>query len=452
MSLGEQGETIAIIGAAGKMGRGISQMLVQEVCRAECEKRQDISCETSRIQLIDSNEEMLFAFRRSLKDILRTFAEKNIQTLRSYALNNKYLVSNEDVIEAFVNNCLESIQLSTDLNTARNASLIFEAAAENIEIKSRILKTLAELCSKDTFFFSNTSSIPISFLAEKAKLNGRIIGLHFYNPAPVQKLLEVVIPKGTLEPLVHLAEEIGRRLNKHAVPSADISGFIGNGHMIREMGMILREAEALSNEYPLEEAVYLFNRVYQVYLLRPMGLFQLMDFVGLDICSQIATVMEQFLEQPIRLTLCEKMLEKGIKGGLSSEGKQQPGFFSYKGKDIEGIYNWQTSAYELLSADKIERWNSVLGAMPEDRLTWKQLSREDLNRETKINKHFYEITTSSELGCAWAKKFLGVSADIAELLVKDKVAAKIEDVDTVLELGFHHLYAPRRALNFTKDN
>lgn len=435
---------IAVIGAGGKMGRGISLLLLLEMVRAETERQQDITLGKCRLCLIDSNYDSLYVMVRQLRPQIRAYAEKNIQKLRNYCLKNEKLISNTEIIEAFCDSCLRSIEIGSELSYAKGSKLIFEAIFEDPKIKVETLTYLMGICP-DAYYFSNTSSIPVSFLAEKSGLMNKIVGLHFYNPPTAQKLIETIYPQNISQELRQITDEICQRLNKVIIPSADVAGFIGNGHMIREMVYANQQVTKLYPRYSKMEAIYFINYVTQHFLIRPMGIFQLMDFVGLDICLQIAQVMSTFLKEDLALPLCKELIDRGNKGGIDYDGSQKKGFFSYQKHEIVGVFDWDSGDYKPLTAPVIEQYNKILGSLPKNHIPWKKMQN-DINKDAKLNQYFLALGEEDSEGAHLAIAFLERSAQIAEELVQHRVAQKIEDVDSLLEKGFHHLYPPRFAL------
>ena len=185
------------------------------------------------------------------------------------------------MIELYVTALNALVMLTTDLTQASQARLVFEAMPEVESLKLTTLRRLHELCDQDTWFLSNTSSIPIEALDSGASLRGRIVGFHFYNPPPVQKLLELIPATSTLPALVTLAEQIAQRLGKTVVFSRDVAGFIGNGQFIRECLYALSMARESCEKSAHTEAMYAVNKASADGLLRPMGIFQVMDYAGL---------------------------------------------------------------------------------------------------------------------------------------------------------------------------
>ena len=173
--------------------------------------------------------------------------------------------------------------LFRSMESAYDSHLIFEAIAENPDLKTSIFKKINENSEGEPWFFTNTSSIPIARLNDSANLNGRILGFHFYNPPAVQRLVELITIPGNSAVMIDFAKAYAKNLRKVLVPSNDVAGFIGNGHFMRDALYGISEAEKLTEKFSFAQAVYIVNKVTQDFLLRPMGIFQLIDYVGVDV-------------------------------------------------------------------------------------------------------------------------------------------------------------------------
>lgn len=435
----------AVLGAGGKMGSGISLLILQEMARNEAEKNGSFSSD-SVLYLIDKNESSHVPLKQYLKGQLKKYAEKNIITLRNYFKDRKDLVENSEIIEAFTDGALSMVRLDSETKRAAGAKLVFEAILERIDVKSQVYSELGALSSKDTYFLTNTSSIPISLIDKKANLNGRIIGFHFYNPPPVQRLVEIIAPEGTAEGLVTLSKELGKRLNKTLVPSNDIAGFIGNGHFMRDILFGDALVTELSKDRSLYQAIDLVNTVSQDYMVRPMGIFQLADYVGLDICRLIMTIMTEYGKDTLKSPLIDSMLDAGIAGGQYPDGSQKNGFFLYEKGKPAGIYSLLEKRYILYSEGSWKTENeSFLGGLPAGHESWKSLMK-DRNSKEKLKVYFTNLFASSTKGSDIARRYLLESRSIAEDLVKNGIANAMEDVNIVLKNGFFHIYGPQNEL------
>lgn len=441
MQLDEALENVAILGAGGKMGSGIAFLLLHEMLKVELKKTGRTGSGQFRLYLIDANPHCFSSLKSYLhKQILKS-AEKEINTLRQFYSQNPRLVSNEEIIQDYVRGALDSLYFDTHVESAKNATLIFEAILEDLDTKVQVFRHIQEEEAKKRFYFTNTSSIPIHLLSEKAGLGGCIIGYHFYNPPVVQKLLEIIVPSEADPDLVHMAGDLAQRLKKIVVYAEDVAGFIGNGHMIREIVFACNKAEVLSSKYPYPESIYMVNRVTQDWLMRPMGIFQLMDYVGLDVCKHICGIMRNYLSDPtLKVPLLEQMLEKGCRGGQNADGSQKNGFFSYTKEGISGIYSlkdmkyisWNEAVWKYLCDER-------LGKLPQGHVSWKSLHKEK-HPEHSIKGCLKNILEENTLGSQLAQDFLENSFLISRKLVHEHVAHSLNDVETVLKNGFYHLY------------
>jgi len=329
----------------------------------------------------------------------------------------------------------------TTLESAYESNLIFEAASENPELKIKLFSQINLNNKNKPWFFTNTSSIPIGYLDKEAKLEGRILGVHFYNPPAVQKLVEVIKSEKTISELPEFANQFIKSLRKIEVPSYDVAGFIGNGHFMRDALYGMNEAMKLTAEMSYVEAVYAINKITQDYLIRPMGIFQLIDYVGVDVCQYIMKVMKPHVtDEDIHSPLLDKFMELGVKGGQNSDGSQKDGFLKYeKGKPV-GIYDPEKKQYVTI-ADFAAKCDEKLGTMPASIKPWKAVIGNPAKEEI-FRQYFTELKTMKTLGAQIAKSYAIRSKNIGLKLVKDKVAYNEKDVNTVLLTGFFHAYGP----------
>jgi len=429
-------EQVTVMGAAGKMGCGISLLLAQELARLK--HRQGSREKTYRLTLIDVRQEGLRDLLKYIETQAVRQANRNIESLRPLYPGCEGAKANEQVAHAFVADTLSVIRTTTDCRQARDARLVFEAVPETEAVKIETLRELKETCPEDAFFLSNTSSLPIQFLDREAGLDGRIIGFHFYNPPAVQELVELIPARTTRPELAELARDIGRRLNKRLVPSRDVAGFIGNGHFIRDALHAVREARRLRDRFGESGAIYALNRVSREGLVRPMGIFQLIDYVGIDVVASILQVMTRHTEgETFTAELIDRMVAKGILGGQRADGTQRDGFFRYEGRQPASVYASEREGYvPLRTFDQVDR---ALG--PLAGVEWKDL-RGDPDRARKLGDHFARLASQDTLGARLTMAYLSASRRVGETLVSDGIAASGEDVNTVLTSGFHHLYGP----------
>ena len=424
-----------VLGAAGKMGSGISLLLLQEMA----------DMPGTCLTLLDSNIKGFEPLRKYLRDHLKKNAERSINQLREKYAAREDLVNNADIIEAHVEQAMDRVRCVTSPEECPGAKLIFEAIVEDVDAKVEIFKKIDACTGHTAYYFTNTSSIPLHVLQEKSHLKGRLIGFHFYNPPPVQKLLEVVVPEKIDPKLRECAINIAERLKKTIVISKDVAGFIGNGYFIREIVDACQKVRDLSQTMPQTEALATVNRVTQDFLLRPMGIFQLLDYVGIDVCQRIGKIMTTYLPRPHASfidPLIDAMVAAGAIGGQNPDGSQKPGFFCYEKGQPAAIYDLNQRDYVAIPDNK-------LGGMPKGYVPWKVLSK-DPKRQDKIAAYFNSLWQTQSLGAELSQVFLKQSQTIAHGLVKDGIARSIADVNTVLQQGFFHLYdvdVPFMALN-----
>ena len=438
MNLDELLENVSVIGAAGKMGSGISVLIAQEVAKLKIKNPDKIY----KVNLIDVNKQGVEGLRKYIKAQTIKVAEKSIVSLRHTYKSREDIVENWEVIDAFVDETLGVLNFGTDFELAKNSKIVFEAIIENEELKIKILKELKAICPEDTLFFTNTSSIPIRFLDKGAGLEGRIIGYHFYNPPVVQKLLELISSDETDKEFKDMANELGKRLGKKLVLSNDIAGFIGNGHFIRDGLYAISEVNRLKEKHPFPGAIYIINRISQDFLIRPMGIFQLIDYVGIDVFQCILRVMNKhlYVEVPLHSELIDKLMEKNIRGGQRADGSQKDGFLKYERNRPVGIYDVDKSEYVIIESFK-DKLDSQIGNPPVGFSPWRKLVREP-NKAGMLSTYFGNLRNGDGFGIELAKNYLARSKEIGERLVKDGVASSASDVSDVLINGFFWLYGP----------
>jgi 3-hydroxyacyl-CoA dehydrogenase len=433
----------AVLGAAGKMGRGIAQLVLEAMSLSEATQHHEAGSGRYQLTLVDIDMAALRQLKQQLRTHLSKYAEKIIIALRNHFAGNQSLISNREIIEYYVNGAMDNVQLSTAVEAASDALVIFEAVAENLELKSRLFRRLAS-GGQSPYIFSNTSSIPIGLLNSTSDLQGHIIGFHFYNPPPVQKLLEIIPAQATVEPLRQLAAELAVRLQKQVVTSQDVAGFIGNGYLIRELLYSCNLVAELQEEHTFPGALYIVDQVTRHWLLRPMGIFQLIDYVGLDVADAIWQIMNRYLPGGLEpCTLLTALLAAKQIGGQHLDGSQREGFFRYLHGQPTAVFESTASRYIAIDEPAAAPWrhpyDHILGDHPAEPWNWKSLHRYP-DRHLQIADYFKWLTETDTLGATLAKRYLQHTKATAQQLVTDQVAATLADVDTVLKSGFYHLY------------
>ena len=432
-------ESVAVLGAAGKMGSGI--LLLTAVSMADLSLKPENRQKTYTIQAIDVSPAGLAGLMRYLRTQVRKVAEKKMVWLRSVYADRPDLVENGQIIEEYVFDVLNLVRPTTRIEAAYDCRIVFEAIKEDPELKKQIFKKIDSSNPDGPWFLTNTSSIPISELDRDAGLGGRIIGFHFYNPPAVQKLLELISAESTVPNLEKFALEYASALGKLVVRSNDKAGFIGNGHFMRDALHGIGEAERLAAGMPLSEAIWLVNVVTQDYLVRPMGIFQLIDYVGVDVVDYIMGVMNpHYPGEDLSSSLLKALLGKGVRGGQNSDGSQKDGIFCYEKGKPAGVFSLETGTY--VPADRIrETCAERLGLPPASLLPWKQVVGSK-TRDEFFAGLFSELKTMDTPGALLALEYARRSKAIGNLLVEQGVAATAEDVNTVLLTGFFHAMGP----------
>ena len=221
-------KSISVLGASGKMGRGIVLLLVQHLFSVNFKNNVKFN-----LVAIDLNEEDLKNMLSYIEAQTLKYAERNYpQIIELYDKENPKR-SKEEWHKKYSADILDNITTSISFESAITSELIFEAVVEKLEVKVDLIRRIEENTSLKPYYFTNTSSIPIQSIEEEAKVKGRIIGLHFYNPPPVQKLLEIIKTENSSKEVESIAEGIAASLKKTIVYAPDFTSFIGNGQFIR---------------------------------------------------------------------------------------------------------------------------------------------------------------------------------------------------------------------------
>ena len=439
MDYAERLENVAVIGAAGKMGSGIVLLLAMEM--ADVGLKPGNGSRHRVLHAIDVSHQALGGLVKYLREQVQKAAEKRIVALRTVYADRADLVDNGDIVRQYVNDVLDVVRPTTTLEVAAEANIIFEAAPEDLGLKLKLFARTATDNPAGPWVFTNTSSIPIQEIDEKARLGGRVMGFHFYNPPAVQKLVELIRSRTTTDEVAAFAEALCKNLRKIVVPSADRAGFIGNGHFMRDLLHAVEEAARLRAGMPFVEAVYCVNRVSQDFLVRPMGIFQLVDYVGLDVCQCILAVMNPRLPgENLHSPLIDRLLEQGVRGGQNHDGSQKDGFLQYQQGKPSGIYDPDATRYVAFTEFQAA-CDARLGPLPEPGLPWKVAVR-DPARETLLAQFFGALRSMDTAGAELARRYGARSRDIGLKLVSDEVARNAHDVNQVLLTGFFHAYGP----------
>ena len=280
-------KNIAVIGA-GTMGNGIAHTFAQS---------------GFKVQLIDVSKDAL---------------KKGITTISK---NLDRMVAKEKITEAQKQDTLNNITLFTSITEGvEYAGLVVEAATENIDLKLKIFRQLDTDCPDDTILATNTSSISITQIAAETSRPEMVIGMHFMNPVPIMKLIEIIRGYNTSDEVTNTIMELSKSLGKIPVEVNDYPGFVANRIL---MPMINESIETLYNGVA---GVQEIDTVMKLGMAHPMGPLQLADFIGLDVCLSILNVMYDGFKNP-KYAPCPLLINMVRAGKLGI--KSGEGFYDY---------------------------------------------------------------------------------------------------------------------------
>jgi 3-hydroxybutyryl-CoA dehydrogenase len=249
-----------------------------------------------------------------LVDVNIESLEKAIQTISN---NLDRMVIKEKISELEKKNTLRNIIKQTNItNTSKNAVLVVEAATENLDLKLQIFNVLDNHYNQSTILASNTSSISITQIASSTKRPNKVIGMHFMNPVPLMKLVEVIKGYETDLETLQFINNITKKINKIPVEANDYPGFIANRILIPMIN------EAIESLHHGVSSVKNIDNIMKLGMGHPMGPLQLADFIGLDVCLSILDVMHEGFKSPkyVASPLLKKMVLAGKLGVKSKEG------------------------------------------------------------------------------------------------------------------------------------
>lgn len=254
----------------------------------------------------------LYGFEVSLIEISNDALQRGLKTI---SLNLDKQIKKENINQTDKAATLERISIYTDLKAGVDgAGLVIEAATENLEVKLNIFKQLGTLCTAETILATNTSSIAITQIAAVTNYPQNVIGMHFMNPVPLMKLVEIIKGKLTSVTVIETVKHLARQLDKVPVEVNDAPGFIANRilmPMINEAIFALHEGVAGVEE---------IDTVMKLGMGHPMGPLQLADFIGLDVCLAIIHILydgfktEKYLPCPLLAEMVSNN-ELGLKTG-----------------------------------------------------------------------------------------------------------------------------------------
>ena len=263
----------------------------------------------------------VFAMKGFNVTIVDVSAEALTKALATITKNLDRMVGKASITEEDKKNTLANITTATKLSEgAKDADLVVEAASENIEIKLRLFAELSTICKPTAILASNTSSISITKIAAATNKPGNVIGMHFMNPVPVMKLVEVIRGYSTTDVVTATIMALSKTLGKIPTEVNDYPGFIANRilmPMINEAIISLHEGVAGVEE---------IDTVMKLGMAHPMGPLQLADFIGLDVCLSIMRVLYDGFGNP-KYTPCPLLVNMVTAGHLGV--KTGSGFYQY---------------------------------------------------------------------------------------------------------------------------
>jgi 3-hydroxybutyryl-CoA dehydrogenase len=292
---------ITVIGA-GTMGNGIAHVFAQN---------------GFKVNLVDVSEE-------ALKKAVNTIS-KNLDRM----------ISKDKISETDKSNTLSNLSTINSIeNGVKDADLVIEAATENTALKLKIFKELDIYSPEKTILATNTSSISITKIAAATNRPGKVIGMHFMNPVPVMKLIEVIKGYSTSEAVLNSIMSLSKKLGKVPVEVNDYPGFVANKIL---MPMI---NEAIITLYEGVAGVQEIDTVMKLGMAHPMGPLQLADFIGLDVCLAILKVLQDGFGNP-KYAPCPLLVNMVTAGKLGIKSK-------------EGFYSWNHGTKELIVSDNFK--------------------------------------------------------------------------------------------------
>lgn len=280
-------KNVAVIGA-GTMGNGIAHTFAQN---------------DFRVQLIDVSQQAL---------------DKGLATIEA---NLERMLAKGTITQDIKNQTLANITTYTNLEEGvEYASLVVEAATENEELKKKIFKDLDNFCPEDTILASNTSSISITSIASVTSRPDRVIGMHFMNPVPLMKLVEIISGYSTSAETYETVKSMAEKLGKTPVSVQDYPGFVANRILIPMIN------EAIFTLHTGVAGVKEIDEIMKLGMAHPMGPLQLADFIGLDVCLSILNVMYQGYKDA-KFAPCPLLVNMVQAGKLGVKSKE--GFYDY---------------------------------------------------------------------------------------------------------------------------
>jgi len=279
---------VAVVGA-GTMGNGIAHVFA-------------LSEISEEVILVDLNAEIL------------ELAEGNIIKSLTRQLSKNFISKNE------MTNAIKKIKYSTTINSAYQCNLFIEAVKEDLDVKINVFEAIDKICNSDTILATNTSSISISKISASLEHKKNVIGMHFMNPVPIMKLVEIIKGEYTSNSILKRVLEYVSSINKIPIECNDSPGFISNRIL---MPMINEASYALMEGVATPEAI---DGIMKLGMSHPMGPLKLADLIGIDVCVSIMNVLKEGFNNK-KYTVCPLLVEMVEKNKLGIKTKE--GFYKY---------------------------------------------------------------------------------------------------------------------------
>ena len=253
-----------------------------------------------------------------LHDIKQEFLEKGVSTIQKNL--NRFLDKGK-ITKEDINLTLDNISTTTSLENMKDRELIIEAATENFNIKASIFNQLDQITLDGCILASNTSSISINKIADATDRPSKVIGMHFMNPVPIMKLVEIIKTNRTSEETLKTVRDTSISLGKQPVECLDSPGFISNRIL---MPMINEAIYALMEGVATKESI---DEIMKLGMSHPMGPLQLADLIGLDVCLSIMNVLKDGFDNNPKYEPCPLLVELCKENKLGR--KTGEGFYKY---------------------------------------------------------------------------------------------------------------------------
>ena len=284
--MNSQENYIGVVGS-GTMGNGIAHVFAQS---------------NHKVLLVDLSQSILDNAMKTISSNLNRQVKKGL------------------IEQSQMNHSIDNITTSTNIDSLQNAIIVIEAASEDEIVKTNIFKNLDTICVPQTILATNTSSISITKIANATSRPDKVIGMHFMNPVPIMKLIEVIKGRDTSEKTLEAILKISKKLNKIALECNDSPGFISNRIL---MPLINEAAYCLMDQIADKESI---DGIMKLGMGHPMGPLTLADLIGIDVCVSIMNVLKEGLNSK-KYAPCPLLIDMVKSNKLGKKTKE--GFYRY---------------------------------------------------------------------------------------------------------------------------